>query len=167
MLGSPLYMSPEQMTDSKSVDARTDLWSLGSALYCALSGRAPYKHVESLFELLPAIRAGGAPPLRQLAPWVSAEVAEAVQRTLAVDPEKRYASADTMLAVIRALVPGDLALREEMLAGVPAEVRAVGALPSPSPSGEVTLGPASSGAPAPPSVRPARVGLSRPARRRR
>src|SRR5262249_44338721 len=38
MLGSPLYMSPEQMMSSRSVDARTDVWSVGVTLYMCLSG---------------------------------------------------------------------------------------------------------------------------------
>src|SRR5262249_29336257 len=84
LLGSPLYMAPEQMQNSKAVDGRADLWSIGSALYCALAGRAPFAHVANVFELLPAIRAGGAPPLWDLAPWVPPETAAAVHRALAV-----------------------------------------------------------------------------------
>ena len=130
MLGSPLYMSPEQMANSKAVDGRTDLWSLGSALYCALAGRAPLQHVENVFELLPAIRAGGAPPLRDRAPWVSAAMAEVVQRALAVDPSRRYPSAAAMLDALRPLLPGGHSLREEMLGGIPPEVRAQRPAPS-------------------------------------
>ncbi len=124
MLGSPLYMSPEQMTDGKRVDGRADLWSLGSALYCALAGSAPMAHVANVFELLPAIRGSGAPPLRGRAPWVPAAVEAVVHRALAVDVEKRYPSAAAMLEAIRALLPEGAGLREEMLAGVSPEARA-------------------------------------------
>ncbi len=41
-LGSPLYMSPEQLRDSKDVDGRTDIWSLGVILYRLLTGKAPF-----------------------------------------------------------------------------------------------------------------------------
>ncbi len=129
LLGSPLYMSPEQMANSRSVDGRTDLWSLGSALYCALAGGAPFGHVGNVFELLPAIRAGGAPRLRERAPWVPVETEEAVHRALAVDPAARYPSAAAMLEAIRALVPEGLELREEALVGVSPEARA--AVPAP------------------------------------
>lgn len=43
MMGSPYYMSPEQMTSSKNVDARTDVWALGVILHELLTGRVPYE----------------------------------------------------------------------------------------------------------------------------
>ena len=55
MLGSPLSMSPEQARGSKNIDHRADLWSLGAALYQALSGRTPYQHITALGELIIAI----------------------------------------------------------------------------------------------------------------
>jgi serine/threonine protein kinase len=137
MLGSPYYMSPEQMQNSKRVDHRADLWSLGSALYYALTGRPPFWHVENVFELLSAVRAGGAPEIRELAPWVPPEVAEAVRPALAFDPEARYPSAAAMLEALLALLPEGSGLRREMLAGVSPEARAaaVASLP-PGPSRE-------------------------------
>ncbi len=131
LLGSPLYMSPEQMQSSRSVDARTDLWSLGSALHCALTGRAPFHHVENVLELALAVSSAvGPPPVRRLAPWVSPEVAEVVRRALAVDADQRWPTAAAMLEAIRALLPAGVALREEMLTGVSPEARAGGAFPA-------------------------------------
>ena len=46
VLGSPLYMSPEQARGDKQVDHRSDLWSLGVVLFRMLAGRTPYQHVE-------------------------------------------------------------------------------------------------------------------------
>ncbi len=116
-LGSPLYMSPEQMQDSKGVDPRTDLWSLGCTLYAMLTGRAPYSHVENPFELLTAIRETRPPRIRELAPWVRPEVEEAVSRALAADREARYASAAAMLDALRRLLPDGITLQKEMLVG--------------------------------------------------
>src|SRR5262249_5100624 len=42
IMGSPLYMSPEQMKSTKGVDARTDIWSLGVILYELMSGQRPF-----------------------------------------------------------------------------------------------------------------------------
>ena len=123
-LGSPLYMSPEQVQNSKDVDHRTDLWSLGSALYCALAGRAPHRDVGSVGKLILAICSSPARPVRELAPWIAPEVADATHRALTIDREGRYPSAGAMREAVQALVAGDLGLREEMLVGLTAAERA-------------------------------------------
>jgi serine/threonine-protein kinase len=114
-VGSPLYMSPEQVQSSKNVDARADVWSLGCVLYAAMAGRAPHQHIESFARLVIAICGAAAPPLGDVAPGVPEEVAALVHRALAIDPEDRTPSAATMLEELRALLPGGLALHEEML----------------------------------------------------
>src|SRR5262249_12924010 len=83
LLGSPFYMSPEQVQNSKDVDHRSDLWSLGSAIYCALTGRAPHGDAASVGKLILAICGAPARPIRELAPWVPAEAAAVVHRALA------------------------------------------------------------------------------------
>jgi Tol biopolymer transport system component/serine/threonine protein kinase len=124
LLGSPLYMSPEQVQSSRSVDHRTDLWSLGSALYCALAGRAPFHDVESVGKLIVTICSRPPPRLRDVAPWVPPGVADVVHAALTIDADQRYPSAAAMLSAVRALLPGGSALREEMLTGVSPELRA-------------------------------------------
>jgi serine/threonine-protein kinase len=116
-------MSPEQVQSSKDVDHRTDLWSLGSALYCALAGRAPFSHVESVVKLILAICGSAPPKIRDRAPWVPGEVAAVVDRALATDRDRRYPSAAAMLDAIRALLPDGFALREEALVGLSPEAR--------------------------------------------
>jgi serine/threonine-protein kinase len=114
-LGSPLYMSPEQVQSSKDVDARADVWSLGSVLYAAMAGRAPHQGIASLGKLVVTICGTPAPPLRDFARGVPEEVAAVVHRALAIDPDERWSSATAMLEAIRALSPGGVMLPEEML----------------------------------------------------
>jgi eukaryotic-like serine/threonine-protein kinase len=47
MLGSPLYMSPEQAQGFKTIDHRTDIWSVGAVLYEALTGRTPHHGIDT------------------------------------------------------------------------------------------------------------------------
>ena len=123
LLGSPLYMSPEQVQDSSDVDHRADLWSLGSTLYAALAGRAPHQHIASFGQLLVAICATPPPHLREVAPWILPEVAEVVHGALKLKPEARYASAAAMLEAILRLLPSGHELREEMLVSVSDKAR--------------------------------------------
>jgi eukaryotic-like serine/threonine-protein kinase len=123
MIGSPLYMSPEQMRGKKDVDHRTDIWSMGIVLYEALSGVTPYGHVETMGELV--LQICSAPPrhLQDLAPWVPAEAAGVVHRALAMNPAQRFDSAAQMFDALKACLPQGYGLTEAMLAGVPQSIR--------------------------------------------
>lgn len=114
-LGSPLYMSPEQVQSSKDIDERTDLWSLGATLYCALTGQAPHQHISAVGKLIFTICSTPAPPLRERAPWISAEIARAVHQALTIDPDKRFSSAAEMLASLEMLLPNPKPLHEDEL----------------------------------------------------
>lgn len=101
MLGSPLYMSPEQLRSSKSVDVRADIWALGVIMYELLSGTCPYMG-ESLGELFAAILETDPTPLRVRAPDVPPELEAVVMRCLQRRPENRF---QNVMEVIQALVP--------------------------------------------------------------
>ena len=130
LLGSPLYMSPEQAKASKKVDARADLWSLGIVLYQLLTGHAPHAHAESLTELLLAICTEDVKPVQQAAPWVPAEVAAIVERALRLDPTKRFDDAKQMRDAIEAIVPSWQVLTDAMLTPLTSEERAFVAQPT-------------------------------------
>lgn len=122
MLGSPLYMAPEQARGSRKVDDRADLWSLGVVLYRALAGRVPNQDIDGLGELIIAICTKAPPSVRDVAPWVPREVEAIVQRALALDPADRFGSALAMLEAIRALIPSD-EIDEGMLVPLSPELR--------------------------------------------
>jgi serine/threonine protein kinase len=102
MIGSPPYMSPEQARSSKDIDARSDVWSLGAALYEALSGRRVWQGRTSLGELMAAIIREPVPRLEDAAPWIDPALADVVAKALQKDPTQRFA---TMKEFAEALEP--------------------------------------------------------------
>jgi serine/threonine-protein kinase len=124
MLGSPLYMSPEQARSVKNVDHRSDLWSLGIVLYQALCGRTPYEEATGLGELILMLCSDLPQPVQKFAPWVSPEVAQVVDRALRLEPRERFQTAGEMIEAIRALLPDGTELREAMLVPLDPALRA-------------------------------------------
>jgi serine/threonine-protein kinase len=124
LLGSPLYMSPEQARGSKEVDQRADVWSMGVVLYQMLTGRTPHEHTTALGELIIAICTEEPPPLQEVAPWVPPDVAAIARRAMRFDPGARFQNAAEMLDAIRPLVPRGWAIVESALRGMGQEDRA-------------------------------------------
>ncbi|MFO0676956.1 MAG: serine/threonine-protein kinase [Polyangiaceae bacterium] len=91
-MGSPAYMSPEQIQNAATVDARTDVWALGMVLYESLLGQYPYQ-AESVGALFVEISTRDLPPLASVAKHVPTEVSRIVMRCLRRKREDRYASA--------------------------------------------------------------------------
>jgi serine/threonine-protein kinase len=123
MLGSPLYMSPEQARGSKNLDARSDLFSLGVVMYEALTGTTPNGQCDTLGELILAICSKPAEPVQDRAPWVVPEIAAIVHKALAVDAGQRFQTSAEMHAAIAALCP-EGSIHETMIAAVSSEMRA-------------------------------------------
>jgi tRNA A-37 threonylcarbamoyl transferase component Bud32/dienelactone hydrolase len=91
LVGTPLYMSPEQAL-CQSVDARTDLWSLGALYYESLTGRAPFEGKTNI-AILHAITESPFPPARETKPDLPVEAEQILARALEKDPARRYQSA--------------------------------------------------------------------------
>jgi eukaryotic-like serine/threonine-protein kinase len=89
ILGSPQYMSPEQLQSAREVDARTDIWSLGIILFELLTGRVPFNGA-SLPELAINIANEATPSIRSFQPELRQELDAIVQRCLRKDREERY-----------------------------------------------------------------------------
>ncbi len=146
MLGSPLYMSPEQALGKKSIDHRTDLWSLGVVLYEMLTGATPAGEVPTIGALIMQICSQPPRNVQEVAPWVPPELAAIVHKALAMEPEARFASAAEMFRAATALLPSGLALHESLLVrmsplatsavaprfGLPAEATRLPSMPSPA-----------------------------------
>ncbi|WP_437573812.1 serine/threonine protein kinase [Sorangium sp. So ce887] len=132
ILGSPLYMSPEQARGHSDIDHRTDLWSLGMVLYRALTGKLPYEDIGGFGDLIIAVCSQPPPSLRALAPWVRRDVAAVVHGALRLDAGERFATAAAMLDAIRSLLPDGFTLRDELLVPVSAASRAATAAALPT-----------------------------------
>lgn len=99
-LGTPAYMSPEQMLASNDVDARSDIWSMGVLMYQLITGRLPFPGANDL-ELFSAAMTRPPIPLRsQLKEPVPQEIERILLRCLSKDRDERYPS---MHALGRAL----------------------------------------------------------------
>lgn len=99
-MGTPLYMSPEQIRDPGSVDPRGDVWSLGVMLYETLSGRVPFD-AEDLAGLFALICSSEPTPLGRVAPGVPRDLAKVVHQCLRPERSERFNDATTLAERLR------------------------------------------------------------------
>ncbi len=88
-MGSPFYMSPEQMQSSRDVDARTDIWAIGVVLFELLTGRPPFDG-ETLAEICVKAASQPPPPLVGRRPEVPQELQSVIEKCLHKQRENRY-----------------------------------------------------------------------------
>jgi serine/threonine protein kinase len=89
-LGSPLYMSPEQMRSARTADGRADQWSLGAVLYRMATGQLPFD-AKSLPRLCVQVLEADFVPIRTRCPDLPADFAAAVERCFRLTPAERHA----------------------------------------------------------------------------
>jgi eukaryotic-like serine/threonine-protein kinase len=105
VLGTPAYMSPEQLRNLSTLDARADLYSLGVVFYEWLAGHCPYASNTNFAELVETIEAYAMEPLAFLRPDIGDELCAVVSRALEPDRDKRYGTALEMRAALAKVLP--------------------------------------------------------------
>lgn len=98
-VGSPQYLSPEQMRDPSGVDQRSDIWSVGLLTYELLSGASPFAGFNAAQTCL-RISRGPMPRIEETCPGVPRALAAAVHRCLEIDPARRPQSADELMLAL-------------------------------------------------------------------
>jgi serine/threonine protein kinase len=111
LVGSPLYMSPEQMRSAKDVDQRTDVWALGAILYELISGSTPFGGA-SLPEVCVAVLNDTPRPLSAHVPEVPAEFDDILVKCLAKDREQRFSTVAALSAALVRFSPADRSYAE-------------------------------------------------------
>jgi serine/threonine protein kinase len=104
-LGTPDYMSPEQVNNSETVDFRTDIYALGASLFHMVCGKAPYTG-RSAYEVMVKHISAELPSPKKYAPDLPHEVADVMRKMMARDPEDRYQSYAELIADLKALLEG-------------------------------------------------------------
>ncbi|MDC0749298.1 serine/threonine-protein kinase [Polyangium mundeleinium] len=112
LMGSPLYMAPEQMRSASKVCTRADVWALGAILYKLLTGRAPFQ-AATVPEIFAAVLAKAVKLPSAIRPDVPRGLDNVVLRCLDKQPTRRYASATDLLAALRPFGPWNAMLQED------------------------------------------------------
>jgi eukaryotic-like serine/threonine-protein kinase len=102
VMGTVSYMSPEQSLALKTIDYRTDIWSLGAVLYEMIAGRVPFEGKDLVQQII-AIQERPHTPLSQLVEHVPEQLERIVDKALAKNPDERYQTATDMLNDMRSL----------------------------------------------------------------
>jgi serine/threonine protein kinase len=125
MLGSPMYMAPEQARNAKHVDERADIWSIAVVLWEAVSGKRLWGQQSSLGELIVAICTEPIRRLEEVAPWAPKDLARVVHRGLERDLAHRTPSMQAFIAALEVFSGGSDRVVSEQLVGMTDEHRDV------------------------------------------
>jgi serine/threonine protein kinase/class 3 adenylate cyclase len=106
VVGTPLYMAPEQGTGQAPVDARADVYALGATLFHLLAGRPPFLG-DTPFALITRHANEPPPSLQKLNPAVSEAACRVVEKCLAKTPDQRYLNAGELLTDLERLLRGE------------------------------------------------------------
>jgi TonB family protein len=104
VIGTPTYMSPEQILRPREVDHRSDVYSAAIVLYEMLAGQPPFE-AETEYEIKKLQIEAPVPEIRAVNPRIPAAIAEAITTALRKDPEERFQSAGAFLRALQGEVP--------------------------------------------------------------
>ncbi len=134
LLGSPQYMSPEQVRNAKTVDARSDVWALGVILYELIAGVPPFE-CESIPELYAKILASPPTPLRKVVSDAPTGLGEVVASCLAKDVDERVPSVGALAMALAPFAPAGSEARVDRITRAlgrgPESTRARSSMPAP------------------------------------
>jgi eukaryotic-like serine/threonine-protein kinase len=105
-LGTPAYVAPEQVADSKHTTTAADVYSLGAILFELLTGRPPFR-AGGIFEVLRKLHEERPPPLRALDPSIDPTLELICLKCLEKNPQHRYSSAEALAADLDRWLVGD------------------------------------------------------------
>ncbi|MBL4845205.1 MAG: protein kinase [Planctomycetes bacterium] len=112
ILGTPVYMAPEQIHGKSDLDHRVDIYALGAILYQLLSGQIPF-NAPTIAALAKHIESGRVTPLRDLVPNLSPALIAICARAMAVQRNDRYATASALADALEGLLNEGQALRDD------------------------------------------------------
>lgn len=117
MLGSPYYMSPEQIRNAKTVDSRSDIWAVGVTLHELVTGDVPFAG-DNVTSLSAAIVVDEPTRIRSVRPECPEALESVVLKCLQKEPEDRYQSAGELAAALVSLAPAEAHVSARRAAGI-------------------------------------------------
>jgi eukaryotic-like serine/threonine-protein kinase len=117
LIGTPYYMSPEQIRNARNVDEKADVWALGVILYELISGRVPFDG-ETATAVLAAICGDKPKPLHEVCKTASADISEIVGACLAKNLDERMPNVRELVRALAAVAPDKASTIGERLASI-------------------------------------------------
>jgi len=115
LMGTPLFMAPEQLDGMKHVDRRSDVYSLGVTMYALCTGAPPHAQIPSVIQLMHTLVNVPAPSLSKVAPWLDPQVIAVIEKAMAKNRDDRYPDAEAFLKAIEPLLKDGIELRQDTL----------------------------------------------------